>query len=208
MTNLHHHHTSRPRRQCSRASARRSIGYTLIELLLVIGILGLCSILLVPHLVNRDSMNAQAAVRLIIGDITFAQSDALAHQEMRRIHFYDEDADGHCRGYCLTRIRNLGELMQPFDEGNAIYVHDPLATGSDDGNYIVDFSTDDRFRGVWITGVDIDGGSQDLHFDELGGTISGTSAPGTGGSLIVESGVERYQINMAPFTGKLSVIKL
>jgi type II secretory pathway pseudopilin PulG len=185
----------------------RNRSYTLIELLIVVAILGLSSVLLVPHLVGRDSMNVQAAVRLMIGDLTFAQSDALAHQELRRVHFYE---DG--RGYCLTRI-DSAELATPFDDATAQYVHDPLATGGELGNYIVDFSTDERFAGVRIASVDIDGddlGSDgvNLNFDELGGTITASSNPGTGGTIVVEMNDERYEIMVFPFTGKLRVSKL
>src|SRR5690554_431827 len=65
---------------------RRQRAYTLIELLLVVAILGLASAILIPQLANRDSMEVQAAVRQIIADLSFAQSDALAHQEYRRVY--------------------------------------------------------------------------------------------------------------------------
>lgn len=181
--------------------------YTLIELLIVIGILGIASSLLIPHLVNRDSMNVQAAVRLVIGDLCFAQSDALAHQEMRRVHFYE---DG--RGYCIVRIRDSIELSQAFDEDTAEFVHDPLASGAEIGHYIVDFSTDSRFRGVKVADVEIDGDDMtngtNLQFDQLGGTITSGSAPGSGGYIEVESGEDRYRITVSPFTGKLTVTKV
>ena len=196
MTILHHH-----RNQHSVRS------YTLIELLIVIGILGIASSLLIPHLVNRDSMNVQAAVRLVIGDLCFAQSDALAHQEMRRVHFYD---DG--RGYCIVRIKDSAELSQAFDENTAEYVHDPLASGAEIGHYIVDFSTDSRFRGVRISDVEVDGDDMtngaDLHYDQLGGTITSGSTPGSGGYIEVESGEDRYRITISPFTGKLTVYEV
>ena len=66
-------------------------GYTLIELIFVVALLGLATAMLVPYLVNQNSMTVQAAVRRVIADLSFAQSDALAHQEYRRVHFY---ADG------------------------------------------------------------------------------------------------------------------
>lgn len=184
-----------------RAPRRRTIGYTLIELLIVMAILGISSAILVPHLVNRDSMNVQAAVRLIIGDLSFAQSDALAHQELRRVHFYD---DG--RGYCLVRITQA-ELAQPFNEATADYIQDPLDAGTV-GNYIVNFLTDTRFHGVSIQSVSIDGNGRNLHYDSLGGTVTNGGGPGTGGSITVVSGTDKYRLDIAPFTGKLTVVKL
>jgi prepilin-type N-terminal cleavage/methylation domain-containing protein len=180
----------------------RGLGYTLIELLIVIAILGISGALLVPYMVNRDTMNAQSAVRRVIGDLSFAQSDALAHQQLRRVHFYD---DGH--GYCVTRVTDA-DLSQPFNQATADYIRDPLAGPGSGGNYIVDFVTDERFKGIIIESTDIDGGGHDLHFDTLGGTIMAGGAPGTGGTIILASGPERYQITISPFTGKLTVVKL
>jgi len=177
-------------------------GYTLVELLIVIAVLGISASLLIPNLVNRDSLNAQSAVRLVIGDLCFAQSDALAHQEIRRVHFYD---DG--RGYCITRITDT-QLGQPFDEATADYISDPVNNFGGLGNYIVNFETDSRFRGVKIESIDVDGGSRDLQYDSLGGTIMLGSALGTGGTIVIASGAERFQITVAPFTGKLTVSQL
>lgn len=185
----------------------KRFGYTLIEMLIVIGLLGISSALLIPHLANRDAMTAQSAVRLIIGDLGFAQSDALSHQELRRVHFYE---DG--RGYCLVRITQA-ELASPFDETqtNHDYIIDPLGRPGSTGHYIVDFAKDDRFTGVSITSVDIDGGGRDLQYDSLGGTIraGGSSGlPGSGGAIVVSYGNEQYQILISPFTGKLTVNQL
>jgi prepilin-type N-terminal cleavage/methylation domain-containing protein len=173
-------------------------GYTLIELLLVIGILGLAGAILVPHLVDQQSMTAQAAVRKVIADLSFAQSDALAHQEHRRVHFY---ADGS--GYCLYRPPS-GSTHGAFDADTADFINDPLAAE----DYIVLFSEDDRFDGVVVTDVDIDGSNNDIVYDPLGGTVQASGAPGTGGSLVIENNNDRFEISIAPFTGKLTVARI
>jgi prepilin-type N-terminal cleavage/methylation domain-containing protein len=192
-----------------RSRPNQTRAYTLVELLIVIAVLGIAASLLIPNMVNRDWMNAQAAVRMVIGDLNFAQSDALAHQELRRVHFYE---DG--RGYCIVRITQT-DLAIPFDEAATShdYIVDPLgrpgAAGT--GHYIVDLVADDRFSGMTISAVNIDGNNRDLQYDSLGGTIKAggsSGVPGTGGSIVVTSGDESYQINIAPFTGKLTVIKL
>lgn len=189
-------------RSVDRLSGRRC--YTLIELIIVIAILGIAGALLIPHLGARSAMTAQGAVRLIIGDLSFAQADALANQELRRVHFYN---DG--RGYCLVRL-DSADLNQPFDE-NATdhdYVIDPLSRPGSLGLYIVDFTTDRRFGGITISNVDIDGGSRDLTFDSLGGTIQGNGLPGSGGTIHIGSSDETYEITIEPFTGKLTVRQL
>lgn len=188
----------------SRLSAvRRS--YTLIELIIVMVVLALAAALLVPHLVGPDLLKAQAAVRLIIADLSYAQADALANQEYRRVHFY---ADG--RGYCLVRITS-NELAQSFDPANAEYLVDPLGALRD---YIVDFTTDNRFKGVGIEAtstidsVAIIPDGTDITYDALGGTIRSDGNAGTGGVIVVSFNDERYEITISGFTGKLTVRKL
>ncbi len=175
-----------------RGSAAR--GYTLIELLIVIGVLGLAGALLIPSINQPDTLRIQGTVRRIIGDLSFAQSDALAQQEPRRVIFYD---DG--RGYVLVR--------PPYDP-DTDYIYDPLAPGSANGAYIVDFEADNRFDGITISAVDLDGGESFLTFDELGGTIADDGTPGSGGTITIESLNATYEISVAPFTGKLTVDKI
>ncbi len=181
---------------------QRTNGYTLIELMLVIGILGLAGALLVPHLVAGDSLRVQAAVRKLIGDLSFAQSDALAHQGYRRVHFY---ADG--RGYCLERVSEANYSL-PFDAATADYLTDPLMPAGSLGWYIIDFTADERFDGMSISSVSLDGGGRDLVYDPMGGTIRAGDLPGTGGTIVLTAGDENYQITVSPFTGKLTVSEI
>jgi len=179
--------------------------YTLIELLMVITILGIAASLLIPSMVGPGSMNGQAAVRLIIADLSFAQSDALAHQEYRRVHFYEDGS-----GYCIVRVAQ-GDFGDDFDPDLADYIHDPLGSSGVFSPYIVDFSTDDRFKGVALEDIEIDGSSRDVSYDALGGTVmegGGGIMPGIGGSITVTSPEESYRLDIAPFTGKLTVTKL
>ena|SRR5438552_6823781 len=189
--------------QCSARGTQDSVlrsAYTLIEMLVVVTVLGIAGTLLIPHMVNRDSMTAQAAVRRVIGDLCFAQSDALAHQEVHQVHFY---TSGH--GYCIVRE---GPTAYSEAASSHTYLYDPLAGAGNITHYIVDFSTDQRFKGVTISSVAIDGNGRDINYDALGGTITASNLPGTGGSFIVANGTERYRIDISAFTGKLTVVKL
>ena len=46
----------------SRTANRRVRGYTLIEILIVVALLGIASALLIPNMVAGDSLNTQAAL--------------------------------------------------------------------------------------------------------------------------------------------------
>jgi type II secretory pathway pseudopilin PulG len=187
----------------SRTTSARS--YTLIELIMVMAVLALAAALLVPSLIGRDSLTVQAAVRLIIADLSFAQTDALANQEFRRIVFY---ADG--RGYCLIRVPDEGWVTPAdLEDPTVDYVYDPLGNM---GRYIVDFVEDERFEGVMITSADIEGLSLNLRpeitYDQLGGTVNSLGGPGVGGNIVVSFGDESYRVDISAFTGKLTVTQL
>ncbi len=179
--------------------------YTLIEMLIVIALLGIAGALLVPHLVHQDTLAAQSAVRLLIADLSFAQSDSLANQEYRRVQFLQQDGIGY--GYCIVRMTdaNFDDL---FDPATADYISDPLGVVGNAGRYIVDFRTENRFDGVSIILSSFDGGNQYITYDTLGGTIMTGNLPGTGGQMQLQVEDVTYEIDVAPFTGKLTVTKL
>ncbi len=189
-------------------------GYTLIELLITIAILGISGAILIPQIGNLSALEAQAAVRTIIADLSFAQSDALANQEFRRVHFY---SDG--RGYCLIRVAD-SDFFKAFDYSDAApvadapeYIIDPLGGAGLLERYHMNFVTDTRFQQVIIESVVIDGtpllpNGSDITFDSLGGTVQSPNIPGIGGKIVVSSMDERYEISIAPFTGKLTVKRI
>jgi prepilin-type N-terminal cleavage/methylation domain-containing protein len=178
--------------------ARR--GYTLIELLLVVAILAIAALLLVPSLVRRDTYAVEAALRRLVADITFAQSDALAGQGYRRVFF---DPEG--RGWSVARVRESA-LGLPFDQETADYVRDPLASG-DGQPMVVELDRDPRFAGVRVESIQLDGSRNWITFDPLGGTIAEAGVPGTGGSLVVRSDNLTYRVEIGAFTGKVSIAR-
>ncbi len=182
---------------------RRS--YTLIELIMVMAVLALAAAILVPNLVGRDSLTVQAAVRMIIGDVSFAQSDALARQKFRRIVFHTDGG-----GYCLMAVPNENYVTPAnLNDPTIQYLIDPLGKG---GQYIVRFESDGRFEGVSITSADIEGTAlgdrPEITYDSLGGTVVSGGAPGVGGEIVVTFDDHSYRINFAPFTGKMTVTEL
>jgi len=146
-------------------------GYTLIEVLIVVTILGLAGALLVPYLSSKGDFDTQAAVRTLIADITFAQSDALANQGFRSVYFYPDGT-----GWCLVRASE-DSLGDEFDPATADYVYDPLASNSEAGAYVVNLRDRQQFSSVRVYSVNLDSGKRVLTFDELGGTVA---AGGTG----------------------------
>lgn len=184
---------------------RNARGYTLIELLIVVAVLGLAGAMLVPVLGERGDFDTQGAVRRLAADMMFAQSDALANQEHRRLIFLpDPDAEGQYLGWCIVKLRE-SELAAEFDADTASYVNDPLAPAGADGRFIVNLKTDGRFGETFVASVDLDGGAVFVTYDELGGTVTSTGQPGTGGEIVLRGGSSVYRLTIDGVTGKVSI---
>ena len=174
-------------------------GYTLLEVLLTVALLGIAGGVLVPRLVNLEQMETQAAVRQLIGDITYAQADAVAQQEYRRIYFYENGS-----GYCVVRVAP-SEFDDAFDADSADYLDDISSSPGSWGRYIRDFTADNRFSGVEIDAASFDSSKRFITFDSLGGTVMSGQQPGIGGQIKVVSKGAAFEVEVAPFTGKLTV---
>ena len=186
----------------------RRHAYTLIEILIVVGILGLAGTLVMPRLIGREQLEVQAVVRLLVSDLSFAQSDALAHQEYRRVQFIPNDGSAWGNKYAIIRV-DASTFNSAFEISTADYVSDPLSNGGDSGRYLIDFSADDRFQDVEIL-AGFDGTNQFVTYDALGGNVSDPVTPSAGGVIVVQNSdaTIRYLIQVAPFTGKITVQRL
>ena len=156
--------------------------FTLIEVLVVAVIMAIAGAIVVPQMLDTGTMKLQAASRMIIADILFAQNEAISQQLPHRIVF-----DPATESYRLSD-----------QAGNTLAVS--WKGGGVTENYMVDFVHDSRFRGVVMTSADF-GSSHVLEFDELG-------APITGGSIDLEFNLDRYRVTVANFTGRVSVQKM
>ena len=160
---------------------RRTHGYTLVEVLLVVAILGLVAAAVVPSMLTAGAMGVQAAARVIVADLLYAQNEAIADQAERSVVF-----DVANNRYRLAD-ESGNTLTASWISGQA-------------NNYTVDFSNDRRFQGVTITAVDFESGST-IGFDALG-------TPTVGGSITIEYERRSYRIDVASFTGRVTVTKL
>lgn len=158
-------------------------GYTLIEVLVVVTIIGIAGAVVVPHLLESGTLGVQAAARAVVADILYAQNDAIAQQAVRRVVFNVDD-----NSYVLTD-----------GAGNKLQVS--WRSGGGEG-YEVSFSSDSRFEGVRLVKADFDNGAV-LQFDNMG-----TPALSTDGVVELEYNGQRYRIQVAAFTGRVTVLRL
>ena len=131
---------------------------------------------------------------MIVSDITFAQMDALGYQEQRAIVF---DVENNM--YTLVQVN--GTTIDV--ENDALY--DPKGPSQ---RYVVSLNRE-MYGGTVIESVDL-GDESALIFDEMGGPVAapGTSTLSDGGSITLVGPVSRFRIDIAAFTGRVTVTRL
>lgn len=167
---------------------RVKTGYTLIEVLVTVTIMGLAAAVIVPNMLQGGTLGVQAGARIIISDLLFAQNEAMAQQSTRRIVF---DAD------------NNSYRVEKYDSGATAWVlefNPSKGTSNNQQNYEVDFEEDGRFKGIEIVSADFNGDST-VEFDDLGN-------PSSGGSIEIRFEEHRFEIKVAPFTGRVTVDRI
>lgn len=172
----------------------RCRGYTLVEVLMVVTFLGIAGMMIVPAMGQTGVLRTQAAVRTIVSDITFAQSDALAYQQGRAIVF-DE------AGNFYTLVEVVGDVVDP--DVNAIF--EPKGPGQ---RYVVDLNEPD-FAGATIVSPTFDDNNV-LIFDPLGGPVltPGSDVPGAGGFVDIVGSGTTFRVRVAAFTGRVTVERI
>ena len=62
-------------------------GFTLVEILAVVVILGIASAIIIPQMGTRDDMRAAAAARTLVADLIYAQNQAITSGRMVYVKF-------------------------------------------------------------------------------------------------------------------------
>lgn len=160
--------------------------YTLIEILLVVLLLGIAGAMVIPSFSSTEVLRIQSTVRSIVGDINFAQSDALARQRQIAIAF-----DVPNNQYAIIEVR--GGTLNP----------------SADTIRQVNLNIAQKFHTSRLESVDFDG-DVILVFDEMGGPVAGVggTTPGSGGTIVVSGSGSEFEIRIEAYTGRVSVRRL
>ncbi len=181
--------TTTTRRCCLRR------GYTLIEVLIVVIILGIASAIIVPSLSEAGSMGLQGAARLVIADMLYAQNEAVAA--------------GEDRGVVFDVLNNQYRVVERWDSDSngSLDSSKPITMNWRNGeaeNYIVDFKKDQRFKNIQIISArfpDTVGSASALWFNDIGAPDSATD----GGQIVLGYNVKRVTLDVSPLTGRISI---
>lgn len=170
-----------PRRARADAS-----GYTLVEVLVLVVILGIAGALVIPSFGSTDALRIQGAVRMIVSDITIAQSDAVAMQMSR------------------------GILFTPHETASRYVLADVVAGNLDTESSFAETRDlgGDRYGFARIESTTLN--NDMLIFDAMGGPIEapGSDVPAAAGSIILAGAGQRFQINIDAYTGRVTVRSL
>ncbi len=169
-------------------SSRR--GYTLVEMLIVVVLMGLAAAMVIPSMAEASSLKVQGALRMMVADITVMQSDAVAFQQNRAIVFRPNgEATRYimCEANGLTPDTTTGVIQRRYIGGDTY----GFATVAETTNLAA---------------------TDTLIFDALGGPIRGGSGgsvePAATATIRVSGSNQNWRISIEAFTGRVTVQNL
>ncbi len=168
----------------------RQGGFTLVEILMVVVILGIVTAIIVPQVGSRDDLKVASAARMIMADLAYAQSRAISSQRKQYVAFAGQQ-------YTLQSRAN--------DADDLTAITHPVNPGS----YTITLNIG-PLAGVTIAETAF-GTAEMIAFDELGSPLQYDPDTDTSGTLIspgtirIQSGTRIMTISIEPYTGEMSV---
>ena len=171
-------------------TGRPTSGFTLIEILVVVVILGIAAAIIVPHIGSRSDLKATSAARLMMADLIYVQNRSISQQKWHYVQF---DTATNSYKVMDQMSPTLNIITHPVEQSPFV-----VAIGA---------SGPAALRDVNINTVTFDG-QKVIAFDEMGtpyaynpGTNVSTAL--TAGSIKLKCKEMSLDIIIEPFTGEL-----
>jgi type II secretion system protein H len=170
---------------------RAAAGFTLIEILVVVVILGIISAIIVPQINSRDDLKASSAARALTADLIYAQNLAITRQQMIYVKF-DAAAETYkvVDSVSPENVLTHPVLLSPF----------LVSLGAN--------ATTPQLRTVMIGTASFDG-QPIIGFDEMGVpysvTPAGAASAMTAGSVGLTCGSMTMTVTIEPYTGSITI---
>jgi len=162
------------------------LGFTLVEVLMVVVILGVAATIAVPMLGNTHAMQVTAAARQLASTLHYAQTSAIATQQQVQL------------------VCDVTSNQYQVQDASGNVVANPVSGKP----FRVRFGAAGELQDVSLTVADFNG-SGTVWFDRMGapygGAISQSPPPLASGRITVVSGDEQMTIRVEPVTGRISV---
>ena len=182
-------------------------GFTLVEILAVVVILGIASAIVIPQMGSRDDMKAAAAARVIVADLIYAQNLAISSGTPVYVRFDKAGNKYSMLTNPLSTKTNYGDpVTHPITQQNYVQVFGDTSPNSVDPWENVSIDT------AALNGIDPSYSNQfTVGFDEIGSpyvynyTLDLKNDLADGSKIIIKSGALTTQINIAAATGEITV---
>jgi len=158
-------------------------GFTMIELVIVMVILGIAAAIVVPMASSAGSMQVRAAVNMVAADLEYAKSMSISRGQR----------------YSVV-VDKATETYRIIDESGTTIPH-PVKKGF---LYTIDFRADSRISQVDIFDVSFDGTNL-VSFDYLGSPFNGTGTSLNSGVITLRAGGITRTVSVEPVTGYVSI---
>jgi type II secretion system protein H len=172
-------------------------GFTLIEIIIVMVIIGIAAMIAVPMFSGAADMQVRAAANRIAADLDYAKGLAVTYQ----------------KPYCVVfNTSSESYEVQEYNTGSNAFetIDNPLNTAR---QYTIDLASDNNFNRVDIYSVNFDSDATDaVTFDYLGSPYHGKSTDSANalstGQITLKAEQFTITVDVEPVTGYVTITGL